>query len=163
MSTRQTIEPSVALADIFPPDAIVIGVCGVSRSAVVGQLVGRLVSIGRLSPADEQSVVRDILAREALSPSMFAGGVAVPNCRTSAIAEFVGTVGTIPDGVVFEAGVEPVYAVFLLVAPLDYRDRYFDILGRIAALGADKTQRLRLRGCRTADEVHSLLRELDRR
>ena len=163
MGARQTIEPGVALADIFPQEAVVAGVCGADRPAVVRELVGRLVQLGRLPAADEESVVRGILAREALGPSTLAGGVAVPNCRTSATEEFVGAIGLVPEGVAFDAGGEPVYGVFLLVAPLDRRDRHFEILGRVAALGADKTQRLRLRGCRTPDEVHCLLRDLDRR
>jgi mannitol/fructose-specific phosphotransferase system IIA component (Ntr-type) len=163
MGTRETIELAVALADIFPPQAVVAGVCGADRAAVVRELVGRLVQLGRLPPADEEPVVLGILAREAVGSSTLGGGVAMPNCRTSATKEFVGAVGLVPEGVSFDARGEPVYGVFLLVAPLDRRDRHFEILGRVAALGADKTQRLRLRGCRTAEDVHSLLRELDRR
>jgi mannitol/fructose-specific phosphotransferase system IIA component (Ntr-type) len=108
-------------------------------------------------------VVRGILAREVVGSSVLSGGVAVSTCRTNATRGFVGAVGLSQEGVAFGAASEPVYAVFLLVAPLDRRDRHFEILGRVLALGADKTQRVRLRGCRTPDEVHRLLRDLDRR
>jgi mannitol/fructose-specific phosphotransferase system IIA component (Ntr-type) len=163
MVTRQTIEPGVALADIFPPEAVVAPVRGTDRPTVVRELVGRLVRLGRLPAADEEPVVQGILAREAVGSSLVGGGVALPNCWKSTTEEFVGAVGLAPGGVAFDAGSEPVYAAFLLVAPPDRRDRYFEVLGRVAALGADKTQRLRLRACRTPDEVHRFLTELDRR
>lgn len=162
MGMRQTINPGIALADIFPPESIVVGVRGADRPAVVRELASRLVQLGRLPAADEESVIRSILAREALGPSTLASGVAVPNCRTSVTEEFVGAVGLVPNGVRFDVEGDPVCAVFLLVAPLDRRERYFEILGRLATFGTDKTQRLRLRGCRTPDEVHRLLTELDR-
>ena len=37
------------------------------------------------------------------------------------------------------------------------------VLGRIAAIGRDKSLSLQLRGCRTAAAVHDYLQELDRR
>ena len=153
----------VALAEIFPQEAVAVAVAGEDRAVVVRELVGLLVRTGRIPATEEEAIVQWVLAREATGSSVFEGGIAVPSCRTSVTEEFVGAVGLCPKGLVYDAAGEPVHAIFLLAAPLDRRDQFFEVLGRLAALGTDKTQRLRLRGARTPDEVHGLLRELDRR
>lgn len=153
----------MSLADIFLPEAVIVGLDG-DKPAVVGELVSRLVSCGRLPQADESYIVESILERETQGTTATGNGIAVPNCRTSSTEEFVGTIGLAPAGVPFAAtDGEPVYAVFLLVAPLDRRDQYYEVLGKITALGADKGWRLKLLGCRTPDEVHKVLQEFDRR
>jgi PTS system nitrogen regulatory IIA component len=153
---------TVKLADVIPPEAVVLGLGSDDRPAVVRRLVGRLVACGHLRVEDEAAVVDAVLTHEGLVATEIGNGVAVPNCRTSAVAEFVGALGLEPAGVPFGSlDDRRVFAVFVLIAPLDRRDQYFDVLGRIAAVGADKGRRLRLLSSRNPAEAHGVLRELD--
>ena len=153
---------TVKLADLIPPGAVVLGLGTEDRPAIVRRLVRRLVASGHLKGEDEAAVVDAILAHEGLVSTGIGNGIAVPNCRTSAVAEFVGALGLEPAGVPFGSlDDRPVFAVFVLIAPLDRRDQYFDVLGRIAAVGADKSRRLRLLSSRSPAEAHGVLRELD--
>ena len=41
-------------------------------------------------------------------------------------------------------------------------EELYEILGRITAIGRDKSRRAQLRGCRSAEAAHHFLQELDR-
>jgi mannitol/fructose-specific phosphotransferase system IIA component (Ntr-type) len=76
---------------------------------------------------------------------------------------FVGALGFEHNGIPFDAlDGEPVYNVFLFLGPLDAREQFYEILGRITAVGLDKSKRLRFQGCQTAKAVHQFLQDLDR-
>lgn len=156
-------EHLVRLSEVFPLPAVVLGLGTEGKEAVIRRLVRHLVEIGRIAAAAESAVVDAIVAREGLSSTGVGNGVAVPHCRTSAVDEFVGALGLEPAGLRFDSlDGGPVFAVFVLVAPLDRRDQYFELLGRITAIGADKGRRFVLQAARTPADAHGLLRQLDR-
>jgi mannitol/fructose-specific phosphotransferase system IIA component (Ntr-type) len=162
MHLAEPPERTVKLVDVIPPEAVVLGLGAGEKPAIVRTLVSRLVASGHLQAADEAPIVDAILSHEGLVSTGIGNGIAVPNCRTSAVAEFVGALGVEPAGVPFGSlDGRPVFAVFVLVAPLDRRDQYFDVLGRVAAIGTDTGRRLRLQAARTPAEAHAVLREFD--
>jgi PTS system nitrogen regulatory IIA component len=162
-SEVRPVSVSVGLAEIFPPEAIVIGLVEHTKRAVVEELVNRLVEVGRLSAADKTAVVEGVLGREKMGSTALGNGIAFPNCRSSVTEKFIGVLGLEPRGIPFDAADgEPVQSIFLLLAPLDGREKHYEVLGRITAIGKDKGRRMQLRGCRTAAAVHEFLQELDR-
>lgn len=163
MRATRHLEVDVLLADVFAPEAAVPDLAGRDRAAIVRELVERLVALGRITQEEEASVVAGILAQDSLGPAVFPGGLAAPHCRTSATEEFVGAVGLVPVGIPPAGDGEPVFCFFVVVSPLDRREQLYELLGRIAALGADKTWRLRLRAARTPGEVHDVLKGFDNR
>ena len=83
--------------------------------------------------------------------------------RRRAPIAILGALAIDPEGVDFAAvGGGPVHVIFLILAPTEGRNQYFDVLGKIAAVARDKSLLLRLRGCRTPGEAHAFLQELDR-
>jgi PTS system fructose-specific IIC component len=153
---------SLGLADLFPPEAVVIGPQGGTLTGVVAELVRRLVALGRLNAADEQTAVDSILARERLGAGTLPEGIAFPHCRASFAERFVGALGLAAQGALFEAdGGGAVHSVFLFLAPLERREELYEVLGRIAAIGRDKGLLAQLRGCRTAEDVNHFLKVLD--
>jgi PTS system nitrogen regulatory IIA component len=153
----------VALAAIFPPQAIVIGLKERTKEGVVAELVRNLVAQGFLAENNVDAVVGSILAREKLGTTALYEGVAFPHCRTSCTEEFIGVLGIDAQGIAFDAvGGGAVNSIFLFLAPLDRREELYDVLGRITAIGRDKSRRAQFRGCRTAEAAHQLLLELDR-
>jgi PTS system nitrogen regulatory IIA component len=154
----------IPLADIFSPEAILVGLRQRTKQGAVEELVNHLVTLGHLAPDAEKTMVESILAREKLGSTALGNGIAFPHCRSSLTAKFVGALGLTPHGVPFDAlDAEPVYSIFLLLAPLDGREQHYEILGRITAIGRDKGCRYQLRGCRTAEAAHYFLQEQDRR
>jgi mannitol/fructose-specific phosphotransferase system IIA component (Ntr-type) len=102
------------------------------------------------------------MAREEMGSTAVGNGIAMPHCRTSLTERFMGAVAIDANGVDFGAlDGQPVHLVFLLLAPLDQRERLFDILGRISSLRQEKTIRTQFRGCRSKEDVTAILDEMD--
>lgn len=162
MAKTSEIKRSVELARLFPPEAIVVGLEAPSKQAVIATLVRRLVDLGGIPTREEQVLIEAIMTRESLGTTALGNGVAFPHVRTKLVARLQGVLGLEPRGIGFEAlDRSPVYGVFLLSAPETVTQEYFEVLGRIAAIGKDKSLRLQLRGCRSAAAVHRFLQELD--
>lgn len=118
--------------------------------------------MGQIVPQEEHDLIASILEREKMGSTAIGNGIAMPHCRSRFAQQFVGALAIEPRGVAFDAiDGSTVHAIFLVVAPAKGRDQYYDILGRITAIGKDKTYRLHLRGCRTVEMAHHLLQELD--
>jgi PTS system nitrogen regulatory IIA component len=161
MQATSPVSFPVQLADIFRPEAIVLGLKHRTKPGVIEELVHHLVVLGHLTPETEKSVLQMLLAREKIGTTGLGNGVAVPHCRSSVTEDFIGVVGIDRQGIPFEAvDGEPVSFVFLLLAPLDRREQLIGILGRLIAIGRDKSQRLQLHGCRSAEAVYHFLQEL---
>lgn len=153
---------AVRLAEIFSPDLIVLGLKQRTKQAVIAELVKRLVDAGHVEAANEAPLVQLILAREDLGSTALGNCIAMPHCRTSLSERFKGVVAIDANGVDFGAlDRQPVHLVFLLLAPLDQRERLFDILGRISSLRQNKTVRTQFRGCRSTEDVTAILEEMD--
>ena len=164
MQETHLVSPSIGLAQIFPPEAIVIGLVQRTKRGVIEELVHHLVELGNLVQGEEKAVAESVLAREKLGSSALGNGIAFPHCRWNPMEKLIGVLGLDSRGIPFDAvDGEPVYSVFLLMVPLNDRDNHYELLGRITAIGRDKSVRLQLRGCRTAEEAHEFLQKLDGR
>jgi PTS system fructose-specific IIC component len=164
MNATQSLVRSMKLRDVFPPEAVVLGLQARDRDPVIAELVGRLVDLGRI-PAGQAAVLTEaIRAREQAGTTALWQGMAMPNVRTSLTDRFVGVLGIDAKGVAFGSLTgEPVKVLFLVVAPLEDREGYFELLGKVAALGKGKSAVLQLAGCRSAVEVQQVLTDIDGR
>jgi mannitol/fructose-specific phosphotransferase system IIA component (Ntr-type) len=162
MAETTAVERTDSLAKLFPLDAIAIGLENTSKQAAISTLVRRLVSLDRIPGREEQNVISAILARESLGTTALGNGVAFPHVRSRLTERLVGCLGLDRRGVPFDSlDGSPVYGVFLLLAPENVTKEYFEVLGRITAIGRDKSLRLQLRGCRSAEAVQRFLQLLD--
>jgi len=150
------------LADIFPPEAVALGVEQRTMAGVIRELVHRLVENQRIAPADEQSLVDMVLAREKLGSTALGHGFAFPHCRASVTETFVGAVAIDNEGIEFNSIDKGLaHVVFLLVGPLKNRETHFEVLGRIVGIGRQKPMLLQLRGSRSPEDVCEWLKEWD--
>lgn len=163
MAVTNMTERTIELARVFPLEAVVFGFDDTSsKHAVISALVHRLVTLGTISEKEEQGLVRAIMAREMLGTTALGNGVAFPHVRTKLTGQLIGVLGLEPSGLRFDAlDGSLVYGIFLLLAPENVTQEYFEVLGRIAAIGKDKSLRLQLRGCRSPAAVQFLLQQLD--
>ena len=162
MAITSVIDSSIALARIYPPEASAVGMANTSKQSVIAALVRRLVTLGGIPSREEYGLIKAIMARESLGTTALGNGVAFPHVRTHLAERLLGVLGLERGGIAFDAlDGSPVYGVFLLVAPEDVTKEYFEVLGRITAIGKDKTLRLQLRGCRSAEAVQRFLQGMD--
>jgi PTS system nitrogen regulatory IIA component len=162
MNPTSPIRSSVRLSELFPPEAIRVGLEPREKSAVIEGLVRHAVVLGHLPQQEQGHVLDALLERESMGSTALGNGVAVPHCRCRSLKRFVGVAGFLDQGIPFNAvDGEPVDRVFLTLAPLDSPEQYFEVLGRLVAIGRNKSLRLLLRGCQTAEHVSAFLKELD--
>ncbi len=152
----------VMLAEIFPPEAILMSLEDRSKESVIENLVRHAVALGHVPSSAASALVRSIQDREKLGTTALGNGICFPHCRSRFTERFVGVAGFLTSRIPFDSlDAEPVDSVFLVLAPHEQRGRFLEILGRLVAIGRDKSLGALLRGCRTADHVSSFLQELD--
>jgi PTS system nitrogen regulatory IIA component len=162
MQATSAAKMTVGLAEVFRPEAIVIGLKNRTKQGVVAELIQHLVGLGDITAYEAGAVIESILAREKVGSTAMYDGVAFPHCRSAFTRRFVGVLGIEPDGIPFDAlrgGL--VHGVFLFLAPLERRQELYEVLGRIAAIGRDKSRGAQLRGCRTPGAAHHFLQMQD--
>jgi PTS system nitrogen regulatory IIA component len=157
------VRAPLRLADLFPPRAIRVGLEQPSKPAAIEALVRHAVGLGYLRLEEVRSVLDTILARENLASTGLGHGLALPHCQCKSLDRLVGVAGLLHRGIPYDAmDGEPVDWVFLTLAPSDTPDQSFEALGRLAAVGRNKSLLLLLRECRTAEQISAFLEELDR-
>ena len=162
MSTVRIARFSVKLAEIFPPEAILVGLEGRTKVKVIEKLVRHAVALDYVPQSAEEALVRFCREREEMGTTALGNGTAFPHCRSSFAARFVGVAGLLNSRIPFDAvDAEPVDSVFLVLAPAISGNDSSEILGRLVAIGRDKSLGVLLRGCRTAEHFSSFLQELD--
>lgn len=153
---------SESLSAVFSRDAILLGLDVRTKREAIERMVRHLKTLQGLGDADERTLVQAILAREQTGTTGIGNGVAFPHCRSNAVERPLGILALDPHGIPFDAlDKQLVHCVFLLVSPQGSAKSY-ELLGKIAAVGKDKSQCLRLLGCRTRDALHQFLCDLDR-
>lgn len=163
MQAASTLATPIRLACVFPTEAIVVGPRQRTKAGVVTELVARLVKLGHVPSDGEACLVESVLAREKMGSTALGNGIAMPHCRSALINKLVGAIGIDHHGLAFDAvDGEPVYTVFLLLAPLDDRVQHLHVLGRLSVIGRDKALRLCLRGCQSAQDLSRFVQEWDR-
>jgi len=81
------------LAELFPPEAILVGLEHRSKTAVIEELVRHAVALAHLPDAAEEPIVETILRREELSSTGLGNGVAFPHCVCRPLNRLVGVAG----------------------------------------------------------------------
>jgi nitrogen PTS system EIIA component len=119
------------LVKILKPDLFIPEMQSGTKPAVLEELVQPLVAGGFVR--SKGLVIETLSKRETLGSTGIGKGVAVPHCRTLAVADLHIVVGVSKKGVDFEAlDKKPAHLFFLIVAPpLDGNNLYLPVLGKV--------------------------------
>jgi mannitol/fructose-specific phosphotransferase system IIA component (Ntr-type) len=145
------------LKDFFSPDAITLGLRGVSKDEILAELVGLL----RMDERSAGTLLRIIQRRENLGSTGIGRGIAIPHCRSLVVNHLRLAFGRRPEGIEFQAiDSKPVSNFFLIVAPpLEISNQYLPVLGRIAQFAKEPDVPERLGSLRTPEDFFRLLEE----
>jgi len=150
------------LSDFVVPGAIIADLKAVDRNAAIRELIDGLCSAGALSADDAQTIAKAAIQRENQGSTGFGKGVAVPHVKHVKVPKIMAAIGRSAGGVDFVAlDRAPVYAVVLLLSPLDSPDGHLQAMENIFRhLQQDKFRRF-LRQSESADAILELIREAD--
>ena len=148
------------IIDFLNEKAVVANIKSTTKDGVIRELVDALAKAEGIRNKEE--LVKVLLNRETLGSTGIGQGVGIPHGKTDAVKKLVAAFGICHPGVNFDAlDGEPVYLLFLLVAPEDSAGPHLKGLARISRLLKDKFFRESLKALTDEKAILKLIREED--
>ena len=145
------------LADYLDPSAVSLNLAATNKDAVLDELVGLL----KLDDRSAYQLGRLLRRRELLGSTGVGRCIAIPHCRSLALARLRLAFGVHRTGLEYDAvDRKPVHVFFLIVAPpTEVTNEYLPVLGRIAQFAQMPEVPERLRNLQTTEELFGLLND----
>ena len=146
----------VQLIDHLARDSIVVPLESTDKEGVIRELVAALDHANRI--LDGESVVADVLEREATVSTGMEKGIAIPHARTAGVIGIAVAVGLSRTGVDFSAlDGEPTHLVFLVASAPHDRAPHLQLMASIARQMRDGDRIQRAREAQSPDELYDAI------
>jgi PTS system nitrogen regulatory IIA component len=150
------------ISDFLSEKAVCADLKATTKEGIIREIVELLVECG--NNLDVDKVVKILLEREALGSTGIGQGIGIPHGKCEDVKHLIGALGICRKGVNFDAlDGEPVYILFLLLAPEDSAGPHLKALARISRLLKDKFLREMLRSARDEKTVYKVISQEDQR
>jgi PTS system nitrogen regulatory IIA component len=147
--------------DFLKPSAVTIDLTATTKKGVLEELVAMLAKDNKIK--DPKATLEVLMEREKLGSTGIGQGIAIPHAKTDQANDVVAAFGLSRRGVQFDSlDGDPVYIIFLLVAPPDAAGLHLKALARISRLLKDKFFRQSLRDVKDPAEILKIIREEDK-
>jgi PTS system fructose-specific IIC component/PTS system nitrogen regulatory IIA component len=121
------------LHEIFPPELIKIGLEAEDKDEVFEELVDHFCQAEKSNAREE--ILDALREREAKMSTGIHKGIAIPHGKTNAVDDVYGVLGISKKGVDYDAlDGEPVYLLFMILAPQKDSEKHLRLLKRLAEL-----------------------------
>jgi PTS system fructose-specific IIC component/PTS system nitrogen regulatory IIA component len=121
------------LHDVFPPEFIKVDLEAEDKDEAFEELVDHFCQADKSNAREE--ILTAIRERESKMSTGIHKGIAIPHGKTNAVDTVRGVMGISRKGVDYDAlDGEPVYLLFMLMAPQKDSERHLRILKRLAEL-----------------------------
>ncbi len=150
------------IMDFISKDAIKVGLESTTKREVIGELVDLLIKARKVRKDAKGKVVRVLMEREKAGSTGIGQGIAIPHARSTSVKDVVIAFGSSPGGIEFSAlDGEPVYIIFLLMAPKESTGLHLKILAKISRLLKDKYFRMDLKDAKIPEKVIRIIKKED--
>ena len=123
------------LNDFLGPEPIVIDLQAKNRWQAIAELIGSLVTHGKIKPEDRDAILTSVKKRETSMSTGIGSGIGIPHASTEFVSEVVGALGRSRKGVQFEAlDGKPVHLVMLFLVPQGQFQKHLHTLSNLAKL-----------------------------
>jgi len=121
------------LHDVFPPQFIKVNLEAEDKDEAFEELVDYFCQITKSHAREE--IIESLKLRETKMSTGIQRGIAIPHGTTNAVETVCGVLGISRDGIDYDAlDGEPVYLLFMLIAPDKDSEKHLRILQRLAEL-----------------------------
>ncbi|MDR1863605.1 MAG: PTS sugar transporter subunit IIA [Treponema sp.] len=121
------------LYEVFPPELIKIGLEAEDKDEVFEELVDHFCQVKKSNAREE--ILEALREREAKMSTGIHKGMAIPHGKTNAIETLRGVLGISKTGIDYDAlDGQPVYLLFMLMAPQKDSEKHLRLLKRLAGL-----------------------------
>ena len=121
------------LYELFPPELIKIGLEADDKDEVFEEMVDQFCQVTKSNVREE--ILEAIHEREAKMSTGIHKGIAVPHGKTNILENIHGILGISRKGIDYDAlDGQPVYILFMLLAPQKDSEKHLRLLKRLAGL-----------------------------
>lgn len=146
--------------EFLEPSSVLLNLESTSKEDAIAELCALLEKNQKVKSGSD--VIAALMEREKLGSTGIGQGVAIPHGKSGSVDRLVAALGVSKKGVSFESlDGEPVFLIFLLIAPPDSSGAHLKALARISRLLKDKFFRQALKEASTAEEVCRIIQEED--
>ena len=148
------------LGDILGKAQIIPDLRGANRWEAIDELIGNLVTTGKIQAGDKDAVTAAVKKRETSMSTGIGFGIGIPHASTDLISEVVGSFGRSKKGVNFDAlDNQPVNLVMLFLVPQGQFQKHLHTLANIAKLLHKKEFRQALEEAPDAAAMYKIIKE----
>ena len=149
----------MSLANLLSAEQIVPEMNATERWPANVELIDLLVNLGKVKPADRDSILASLKQREETMSTGIGFGIAIPHCSSDRLDEVVAAFGRSAGGIEFDAlDNAPVKFVVLFIVPKNQFQTHLRTLASIAKFLNDRSVRESLAEANSADEILSIFR-----
>ena len=110
--------------------------------------------------SDSKRLVNVLMERESLGSTGVGNGIAIPHAKTDLVKKIIIAFGKSEKGIEFDSlDKQPVYLVFLIVAPEEAHDTYLRILACLSRLLHEEKMRNQLRAAQAPRQIINLIKK----
>jgi mannitol/fructose-specific phosphotransferase system IIA component (Ntr-type) len=123
------------LDDFLGPNPTVIDLRAKDRWEAIDELVGHLVTVGKIKPEQRDGILSAVKLREGSMSTGLGFGIGIPHASSDLISDVVGVIGRSQMGLEFDAlDRKPVKVVLLFLVPTGEFQKHINTLANIAKL-----------------------------
>jgi mannitol/fructose-specific phosphotransferase system IIA component (Ntr-type) len=149
----------MSLANLLSAEQIVPEMNATERWPAIVELIDLLVNLGKVKPADRDSILASLKQREETMSTGIGFGIAIPHCSSDRLDEVVAAFGRSSGGIEFDAlDNAPVKFVVLFIVPKNQFQTHLRTLASIAKFLNDRSVRESLAEANSANEILSIFR-----
>ncbi|MCL2043658.1 MAG: PTS sugar transporter subunit IIA [Treponema sp.] len=121
------------LHDVFPPECIIVNLESEDKDEVFEEMVDFFCQVHKLDARED--ILNAIREREAKMSTGIQKGIAIPHGKCDAVDRVYGAIGISGKGIDYDAlDGEPVYLLFLVIAPRQNTEQHLKVLKHLAEL-----------------------------
>src|SRR6187399_1471050 len=146
----------MSLANLLSAEQIIPEMKATERWSAIVELIDLLVSLGKIKPADRDSILAALKQREETMSTGIGFGIAIPHATSDRVQEVVVAFGRSPEGIEFESlDNQPVRLIVLFISPKNEYQQHLRTLAAIAKQLNDRSVREQLA---TAEDAAAIQR-----
>src|SRR5436309_4961752 len=150
----------MSLANLLSAEQIVPDIKATERWPAIVELIDLLVRLGKIKPADRDSILASLKQREETMSTGIGFGIAIPHCSSDRLDEVVAAFGRSSGGIEFDAlDNAPVKFVVLFIVPKNQFQTHLRTLASIAKFLNDRSVRDSLASAQSTEEVLAIFRD----
>ncbi|MDR1106442.1 MAG: PTS sugar transporter subunit IIA [Treponema sp.] len=148
------------LHELFKPEFIKVGVEAEDKDEVFEELVDHFCQVKKSKAREE--ILDALRVREAKMSTGIHKGIAIPHGKTNAVENVQGVLGISRKGVDYDAlDGQPVYLLFMVLAPQKDSEKHLRILKRLAELLENPQFYTELQSQKEPQDAHRIIKKYE--